>query len=165
MSDEQAGIVARVEAAEAQHNAAGLYRAMPKDVLLAVAASALDVPLAVVTDTTLVALVTEWHILHTAGLVDRPVPLRFRHLVRAGAVGQSALDASATQPAGHLYTTREAGDMLGIVPRTVRKLARLHGLGSTVGARSKVFTAADINRLRHLAQPGRPEARSETTWR
>ena len=154
----------RLEATATEHDAAGLYRALPKEVLLAIAASALDVPVAEPSAATLVALVTEWHILHTAGTVAAAVPVRFRHLVRAGIGPQASLDPGTTE-VGHLYTTKEAAELLHLVPRTVRKLAQAHEVGSKVGPRNRVFSTADIGRLRALSGAPRPDVRSDTQWR
>lgn len=56
-----------------------------------------------------------------------------------------------------LYSVTQAATMLGKAPVTVRKAARVHGIGQKAGA-VRVFTAADIERLRavirdHVGQP------------
>lgn len=55
-----------------------------------------------------------------------------------------------------LYTCAEAGALLDKAPVTVRQLARRHNIGSIVG-KTRVFDAADLERLRALPGPGRPK--------
>lgn len=56
-----------------------------------------------------------------------------------------------------IYSTTEVAAMLGKAPVTVRKAARDYGIGSQAG-RSRVFTPADIERLRKVIheRDGRP---------
>ncbi len=53
------------------------------------------------------------------------------------------------------YTAEQAADMLGISPRRVRELAADRGLGTRMGARLLVFTAADVDAMRERPPVGR----------
>lgn len=56
-----------------------------------------------------------------------------------------------------LYGTTKAAAMLGRPAVTVRKAARVYGIGVQIG-RNRTFTAADVERLRAIIRPhsGRP---------
>ena len=61
-----------------------------------------------------------------------------------------------------IYSTNQVATMLGKAPVTVRKAAREHGIGRQAG-RARVFTAADIEKLRAIIREhsGRPQKLSE----
>ena len=60
------------------------------------------------------------------------------------------------QPPEKLHTTTEVARMLGRTPRTIRFHSMTHGIGTEIG-RTRVYTAAEIERLRGIATgiPGR----------
>jgi hypothetical protein len=57
-----------------------VYGDMPKAVLAAVAVSALTVG-GDHLDKAVIRVVTEWDVLHAAGIVSQPVPAKFRHYI------------------------------------------------------------------------------------
>lgn len=61
----------------------------------------------------------------------------------------------------NLLTTRQVADALNIDRTHVSRLARQHGIGRTLGAATRVFTAADIEAMRAKLKPGagRPKGR------
>lgn len=62
------------------------------------------------------------------------------------------------------YTTTEAAARLGVSPQIVRLRARKNGIGRVVNARLRLFSDADLARLRAVARPpGRPRKRAPAT--
>ena len=53
------------------------------------------------------------------------------------------------------YTTATAAAALGLTPRQVGHLAKLHGLGRKLG-RDWQFTAAEVRRMQRRPTVGRP---------
>jgi hypothetical protein len=53
------------------------------------------------------------------------------------------------------YTTATAAAALGLTPRQVGHLAKLHGLGQKIG-RDWQFTPAEVRRMRKRPTVGRP---------
>lgn len=62
------------------HELGQVYGDMPKAVLAAIAVSALTVG-GDHLDRAQQAVVTEWDVLHNAGIVAQPVPTKYRHLI------------------------------------------------------------------------------------
>lgn len=62
-----------------------------------------------------------------------------------------------------IFSTTRVAAMLGKAPVTVRKAARVHGIGSQAG-RGRVFTSADVEKLRKVIHDhsGRPQVRRRT---
>lgn len=62
-----------------------------------------------------------------------------------------------------LYSTTQVAALLDKAPVTVRKAARVHGIGVQVG-RDRAFTAEDIERLQQVIhdRSGRPKQTSLT---
>ena len=54
-----------------------------------------------------------------------------------------------------IYTTATAAAALGITPRQVGHLAKLHGLGRKLG-RDWQFTAAEVRQMKRRPTVGRP---------
>ena len=54
-----------------------------------------------------------------------------------------------------LHTTATAAAALGLTPRQVGNLAKLHGLGRKLG-RDWQFTAAEVRRMKRRPTVGRP---------
>lgn len=59
----------------------------------------------------------------------------------------------------NVLTTAQVAERLGVAGRTIRDRAERYGIGTLVTARMRVFTPADVERLRpHITgKPGRPK--------
>lgn len=57
------------------------------------------------------------------------------------------------------YTSAQVAGQLGIARRSVQQLATYHGIGRLVTARLRLFSAADVERLRAIStgKRGRPK--------
>jgi hypothetical protein len=54
-----------------------------------------------------------------------------------------------------IYTTSEVAKILGVCHQRVGQMARIRNVGQLLNTRTRVFTAADIDKLRDR-RPGRP---------
>lgn len=55
-----------------------------------------------------------------------------------------------------IYTLAEAAELLGILPDSVARYCRMHGIGRKLGGKQVVLTEEDMERLRNRRKPGRP---------
>lgn len=59
-----------------------------------------------------------------------------------------------------LLTSRQVSDRLGTAPKTISNVASRHGIGTLVTNRTRLYTEADVERLRQYlrGKVGRPKA-------
>lgn len=64
-----------------------------------------------------------------------------------------------------IYTTAQVAALLGVSDSRVRQIALTLGVGRKLSPRVRVFTAAEVERLRGRAGPGRPWPKTRKTPR
>lgn len=68
-------------------------------------------------------------------------------------------ETGAAYGPGDLLTTAQAAEIIGIDPRSVRRLMRDHGLGRKMGPQFGMLTVAEMERIRAITpgKRGRPK--------
>ncbi len=135
------------------------YGGIPFDVKRAIMCSALDVLDAPIAER-VTAIITEWHILYSAGYVSQPVPDEYLPYIRGG----ERSDDAERNPFADYLTGVDVAQELDVVPRTIRKHANRLNIGQAIGIQ-RLYSPEDVEALREVVSAGRPAARSETEWR